>query len=140
MLSYYKKIVKYLPSSLRKKLPKEIAVVTMKEAESRRLNRIYRKKDKSTNVLSFRYDDTYAEILICPSVIRREAKKQGNTFDYQMTWMVVHGMLHIAGIHHEHSLAAVKRVEDFEKKFSQTLALKFKNENSKFKMKVSLPR
>lgn len=116
MLPNNKKIVKHLPSSLRKKLPKEIAVITIDKAASRRLNRGYRQKDKPTNVLSFRYSDEYAEILVCPSSIRRQAKEQGNSYDYQMTWMIVHGMLHIAGMHHEKSKAIQKRVSALEKR------------------------
>lgn len=53
---------------------------------------------------------------MCPGVIRREAKKQENTYKYQMTWMILHGMLHLTGLHHEKSKIAAKKVEQLEEK------------------------
>ena len=97
-------------------MPDEIKVVTISIAQTERLNRVYRKKDKPTNVLSLRYGNDYAEILVCPSVIRREAKERGHTYEYQMTWMVVHGMLHVAGMHHEKSRKIAAIMERLEKK------------------------
>lgn len=102
-------VVKFLPSAIRKRLPEAIAVFPLSPVKSRAINKKYRKKDKPTNVLSFRYSDEYGEILVCPAVIRREARERGNTFDYQMTWMIVHGMLHLSGLHHETSAAREKK-------------------------------
>lgn len=112
-LSFSKRIVKHLPQAVRNGLPAEISVVSVSEKESAALNRRYRKKDKATNVLSFRYSKAYGEIIVCPPVIRSEAKKRGNVFHYQMTWRILHGMIHLSGLHHEKSEAA-------EKKFSRT--------------------
>ena len=113
-LSFLKDIVKYLPADIKKRLPKEIAVIAVSEQESLKLNRRYRNKRKPTNVLSFRYDDTYGEILVCQAVIHYEAKKQGNTQVFQMTWMVLHGMLHLAGLHHEKSEAMARKITHIE--------------------------
>lgn len=63
----------------------------------------------------------YGEILVCPEVIRREAKKQGNTYKYQFTWMVLHGILHLAEIHHERSPKMAKRVAALEKRVLRKL-------------------
>ena len=113
-IAFSSKIVNNLPLTIQKRLPKEIAVIAVSEQESLKLNRRYRNKRKPTNVLSFRYDDTYGEILVCPPVIRYEAKKQGNTQVFQMTWMVLHGMLHLAGLHHEKSEAMARRITHIE--------------------------
>ena len=110
------KILKRLmPRVFSKKLPQKIGVVKISESRSKKLNRIYRDKNKPANVLSFRYGSDYGEILVCPEVIRREAKKQKNTYKYQMTWMIIHGMLHLAGMHHEKSKSASEKVEVTEK-------------------------
>ena len=71
-----KKIQHLMTPALRKKLPKKVAVVLIDAKKSATLNAVYRGKRKATNVLSFCYDDTYGEILICASVVRREAKKK----------------------------------------------------------------
>lgn len=107
-------IRKNLPSTLRKKLPQEVGVVEISPKVSRRLNKIYRNKDKPTNVLSFFYDKKYGEILLCLPVVRREAKTAGNTYKYQVTWMVLHGMLHLSGVHHEQSKNASDKAEKLE--------------------------
>ena len=95
-----------LPKRLSSKLPREIGVVLLKPEESAKLNMIYRNKNKATNVLSFNYGPDYGEILICPEIVKKEAKEQGNSQDFQMTWMVAHGMIHLSELHHERSQVA----------------------------------
>ena len=113
-LSFTNGIVKYLPQAMRKGLPADIQIAEVSEKESRRLNRLYRGKDKSANVLSFFYGKEYGEIIVCPSLIRREAKAQKHSFEYQMTWMILHGMIHLSGLHHEKSSGAARRAENIE--------------------------
>ncbi|MBI4225019.1 MAG: rRNA maturation RNase YbeY [Candidatus Sungbacteria bacterium] len=108
------KLSKFFPVAIRKKMPAEIHIVWVSIAASRRLNRLYRKKDKPTNVLSFRYGAEYGELLLCRPVVQREARAAGAAFHAQMTWMIVHGMLHLAGIHHEASAQAERRFEKIE--------------------------
>ncbi len=108
-------IRKDIPAVLAKKLPRDIAVVMVSEKVSQSLNKEYRENDHSTNVLSFRYDDSYGELLVCVPVIIREAKEEGNTQLFQMTWMIVHGMLHLAGLHHENSKTLEARAERIER-------------------------
>ena len=113
-LSFSKEIVKKLPLGIRKRLPREIAVIAVSPQESLKLNRRYRNKRMPTNVLSFLYGPEYGEIIICPVIIRREAKEQRNAQAFQMTWMIVHGMLHLAGLHHEKSRIIAEKVERIE--------------------------
>lgn len=105
---------KLFPATIQNKLPAQIAVVPVSARESLELNRRYRKKRKPANVLSFLYDREYGEIIVCPGLIRVEAKTQRHSFEYQMTWMIIHGMLHLAGVHHERSAAAAKRAARLE--------------------------
>lgn len=113
---YSQDIIKLFPVIIQQRLPKAITVVPVSAEESLALNRRYRKKRKPANVLSFLYDREYGEIIVCPVLIRIEAKAQGNSFQYQMTWMIVHGMLHLAGVHHEKSQAAAKMAARLEEK------------------------
>lgn len=66
-------------------------------AEGRRLNRVYRKKDRATNVLTFATGD----IVLCHPVIRREARAQGKSLAAHYAHLVVHGCLHLRGYDHE---------------------------------------
>ncbi|MEK7074230.1 MAG: rRNA maturation RNase YbeY [Patescibacteria group bacterium] len=113
-ISFSREIVNNLPSAIKKQLPKEIAVIAVSPQESLKLNRQYRNKRKPANVLSFLYGQEYGEIIVCPSVIYNDAKKQNNTQVFQMTWMIVHGMLHLAGLHHEDSRIVAEEGERIE--------------------------
>jgi probable rRNA maturation factor len=108
-------LIRQLPRTIRRKLPRTIRVVPVSSSLSWALNRRYRKKNAPANTLSFRYGPAYGEILLCPTLIRREAKARGNSIRYQMTWMVIHGMLHLAGMHHERSAITAKKVERLER-------------------------
>jgi probable rRNA maturation factor len=41
------------------------------------------------------------DVVICASVVRREAREQGKTLDAHWAHMVVHGTLHLLGYDHE---------------------------------------
>ncbi|HEY6640633.1 rRNA maturation RNase YbeY [Povalibacter sp.] len=83
-------------------------------AESRRLNRLWRGKDKPTNVLSFpsgladagqpaASDDSLplGDLVICAPVVAREAREQVKSPQSHWAHMVIHGVLHLLGYDHE---------------------------------------
>lgn len=113
-LSFSRKIVNSLPAEIKKRLPKEIGIIAVSSKGSLKLNRRYRNKRKPANVLSFLYGRAYGEIILCPAIIKKDAKKQHNTQVFQMTWMVLHGMLHLARLHHEESKNIAQRVTRIE--------------------------
>jgi probable rRNA maturation factor len=91
----------------------ELSVIFAGKAEIRRLNRIYRKKDKSTDVLSFRLDLGYnksgiksgqnyigGEIVLCPEVIAGNARENKVKFERELTFVLAHGVLHLLGMRH----------------------------------------
>jgi probable rRNA maturation factor len=77
-------------------------------AESRRLDRDYRGKDKPTNVLSFPSSPeervatgVLGDLVICAPVVAREAREQRKTLGAHWAHMVVHGTLHLLDYDHE---------------------------------------
>ena len=71
--------------------------------EGRRLNRDFRGKDYATNVLSFRYSGERplaGDIVLCASVVRREARERGIRLEAHYAHLIVHGMLHLQGYDH----------------------------------------
>ena len=111
-----KNIMPHLPKGIRRRLPKNINVAAVSAKESQKLNRRYRGKRKAANVLSFRYGPGYGEIIVCPEVIRRDAKKTGRPYRRETKRMITHGLLHLAGLHHEKSPKARKKFEQVEQK------------------------
>ncbi|MDX1267674.1 MAG: rRNA maturation RNase YbeY, partial [Oceanisphaera sp.] len=85
----------------------EITVRLVDEAESQELNRDYRGKDKSTNVLSFPFEappgielPLLGDLVICRQVVEREAAEQHKPLLDHWAHMVIHGCLHLLGFDH----------------------------------------
>ncbi|OIN07058.1 rRNA maturation RNase YbeY [Oceanisphaera psychrotolerans] len=85
----------------------EITVRLVDEHESRELNRDYRGKDKSTNVLSFPFEappgielPLLGDLVICRQVVEREAAEQHKLPEAHWAHMVIHGCLHLLGFDH----------------------------------------
>jgi len=97
----------------RKAAGRELGVRVVGPAESRRLNARYRGKDKPTNVLSFPAVELPAgperplgDLVICPDVLRVEAREQRKSLRAHWAHLVVHGTLHLVGYDHEDSADA----------------------------------
>lgn len=80
----------------------DLSVVFLKEPKMREFNRIYRGKDKATNVLAFPEEEFgLGELVLCPGVIRKDAAKYGITFKVELCRIFIHGLLHLVGYDHE---------------------------------------
>jgi probable rRNA maturation factor len=95
--------------------PSVLSVLVVGTARSRSLNSRYRRKDKSTNVLSFSGAgpspdgrNHLGELVICAPVVAREALAQGKTRESHWAHMTVHGVLHLLGFDHERDAEAAK--------------------------------
>ena len=104
-------------SAGRRQLP-ELTIRVVGAAESRRLNRKFRGKDKPTNVLSFDGGD----LAVCAPVVAREAREQGKSPAAHWAHMVVHGVLHLLGYDHENDRDA-QRMESRETKILAQLGM-----------------
>ena len=92
---------------------REIAVRVVAASESRALNKLWRGKDKPTNVLSFPAPEQsrrgqprdamlpLGDLVICAQVVREEAVRDGKPVEAHWAHMIVHGSLHLAGYDHE---------------------------------------
>jgi len=89
-------------SARRKSRDTELTIRVVGAAESRKLNRTWRRKDKPTNVLSFAAEaPVLGDLAICAPVVAREAREQGKSPSAHWAHMVVHGVLHLLGYDHE---------------------------------------
>lgn len=81
----------------------EIIFVFLSPAAMKKINSKYRGKNKPTDVLSFTSEDkaTLGELLFCNSVLRKQAKEQKHSLELELTYMMIHGILHLLGYDHE---------------------------------------
>ncbi len=80
-----------------------ISLSIVKDEEIRRLNRMYREKDKVTDVLSFPSADDLSGYLGDVVISYDQAVRQAEDGDIELelTDLLVHGILHVLGYDHE---------------------------------------
>ncbi len=87
----------------------DLSLALVNEKKSREINKKYRKKDKATNVLSFAFSKNSGELILCPALIRKEAKNLGQTYEEWLGELVIHGMLHLKGFKHGKKMESAER-------------------------------
>lgn len=98
------------------------------DAKMARLNQAFRKKAKTTDVLSFPSEERsrpaglrrqvndlrgtfLGDIAISPVVAKRNAESFGRTFEEEVCILMLHGILHLLGYDHESDGGEMERVE-----------------------------
>ena len=100
-----------------------VVILLTDDAVVRDLNNRFRDKDAPTNVLSFPYDTepvVSGDLVICPSVVAREATEQNKPLAAHYAHLTVHGMLHLQGWDHENDDDA-QAMEDEEREILAAL-------------------
>jgi len=106
-----------------------LSIAYVSEKKSREINKKYRKKDKPTNVLSFALRKNEGELVLCKSVIRKEAKNFNRTFEGFLGFLVIHGMLHLKGL--KHSSTMERYEEQYDKKYFSRNRYRLINDESR---------
>jgi len=88
----------------------------------RRLNRHYRKKDRTTDVLAFPMREgpgpsssLMGDIVISVPTAAQQARQLGRSLDEELTTLLVHGILHLCGYDHERSNREARRMQRRER-------------------------
>ena len=90
----------------------DLSILVCDDAFMRGLNRQYRDKDESTDVLSFEQGDSYrgpggeerflaGDIVISIDALARNAEEFGISRDEELRRLITHGILHLSGMDHE---------------------------------------
>lgn len=90
-----------------------LSLVLVSAGKIRELNEKYRHKNSATDVLSFEKLD---EIVICPEIVKKQAKKLKSRFNLELTRVAVHGILHLKGHDHEKNKKAAEKMQKIEDK------------------------
>lgn len=84
------------------------------DAELTRLNREFRARDYPADVLSFRSgmeEGTLGDIAISVERAADQARELGHTLDEEVRILLLHGVLHLAGMDHESDAGEMRRAE-----------------------------
>jgi len=89
----------------------EVSIAIVDDNAMRNLNRQFRKKNKTTDVLTFPADDSDADpnakgrplgdIVISIDQARRQATDQKHSLATEVRYLILHGVLHALGYDHE---------------------------------------
>lgn len=99
-----KKVLKEVSEELKRKKTKTVSFAFVTPKVIKALNHAYRKSDCVTDVLSFELEDDdeiFGEILICYSQASKQAKIKKHSVRKEVTFLMVHGLLHLFGYDHE---------------------------------------
>ena len=77
-----------------------LCLVVIGEIRSKKLNFLYRKKNKSTGILSYPLDKKSGEIFITIQVAKRQTKKFQRSFQNLIAFLFIHGLMHLKGMDH----------------------------------------
>ena len=94
----------------------DIGILLATDKHIHELNRIYRNKDKPTDILSFPYhtdlkagqrinpqnsdDKNLGDIIIAPAYVTADAPSWNHTFEQRMRILLIHGICHLLGYDH----------------------------------------
>jgi rRNA maturation RNase YbeY len=102
----------------------ELSLLLVGDRSMRRLNRLYRRKDRTTDVLAFPMPLTHSlprrgggvgrgllgDVVISLPQAARQAARAGHTLDRELAVLVIHGLLHLLGYDHERSAREATRM------------------------------
>lgn len=137
-------------SELSKKSKIEISLAIVGEARIRRLNKVYRGKNKVTDVLSFGNKSVLnrlmkisapkrigwpkeefveapdgishlGEVVICYPRAKKQARQAKHSLKKEIAFLLVHGILHLLEYEHEKGGAREQEMKEMEKKILKQL-------------------
>lgn len=95
---------------------KEIELLIVEEDEIKNINKLHRNIDKSTDVLSFPYEEMpmspLGSIVISSSHVKDLASKLGHTNNDELALLFIHGLLHLLGFDHEVDSGEMRKEEE----------------------------
>jgi probable rRNA maturation factor len=98
------------------KARRELTLVFLDKKPAQKINKEFRGKDYATDVLSFDSMDpgSFGELVLCPEVLKKQAKEHKLTFQKELGYMLLHGTLHLLGYDHETNEKDAKEMFDLQ--------------------------
>jgi probable rRNA maturation factor len=86
----------------------ELDLVFISDKKIHSLNKVYRKVDSSTDILSFPIDKNSGEIFICEKIAKRKAKDFEREYNNFLVFLFIHGCVHLLGHDHGDKMEAIE--------------------------------
>ena len=107
----------------------ELSVVVVSDRVMRGLNREWRGRDRTTDVLSFAQregpggapDGLLGDVVISLETAARQAAERGVRVGVEAERLLIHGLLHLLGYDHERSRPAALRMQRRERALARVL-------------------
>lgn len=106
----------------------EVEIIVINDKEMQKINFCYRGKNKTTDVLSFAFQedkkiktDFLGQIFISYPQIKRQAKRYKVSEKEEFVRMLVHGLLHLVGYDHDTNVKEQKMFKFQESMISKIL-------------------
>jgi len=109
----------------------EISITFVDDATIRQINKQYLSKDRPTNVISFPLQEgefcdinpqMLGDIVISVDTAERDSVKGNLSFDEEILFLIIHGLLHLNGYNHENtSIAQSRKMQKKEKELYSLL-------------------
>ncbi|HEX8367930.1 MAG TPA: rRNA maturation RNase YbeY [Pyrinomonadaceae bacterium] len=117
----FKKFAEQAVDALNEAKGKELTVAFVSDRRIRELNKIFRDKNRPTDVLSFPYEpDQYdyletenflGDVVISVEQAQRQAAENDLTLENEIKQLILHGILHLVGYDHESDGGEMNRLE-----------------------------
>ena len=76
------------------------SIIFVGDDEIHEINKEYRHVDRVTDVISFAFEDSNGDIYICIPQMKRQAVDYGHSEKRELSFLAVHGLLHLLGYDH----------------------------------------
>jgi probable rRNA maturation factor len=114
----------------------EISICLTDDANITQLNKQYLGKNKATNVLSFSLHEgefgnitphAMGDVVISVETAQKDAKKGNLTVEQEIDFLLIHGILHLAGYNHENT--SEKEIEKMRQKEKEVFNIIHRRKN-----------
>jgi len=127
---FFKKIAKVVLEG-EKQIEKKLSIALVGQKKIRELNKKYRRKNRTTDVLAFP-GNGLGEIIICLREVKKNAKRfestvaealshlppwptpQASAFEKELARVLIHGILHLLGYDHEKNKQLAEKMKEKE--------------------------
>lgn len=102
----------------------ELSILLTDDRQIQELNRLWRKKNRPTDVLAFPQrqgpfadpsDPVLGDIVISIQTARAQANERGHSLEQELDLLLIHGILHLLGYEHEKGGKSAGRMRRKEK-------------------------